>query len=100
MQQLFAAELYGGMAEWLRPSLSNHVRSPCVGSNPVVGTTNHKPTVNSAVHPSDVGKCVLRSNAEGTSTGHALIAADLKLKCLVQYKDSSFFTMSCCNFSP
>ena len=31
-------------------SLSNHARSTCVGSNPVVGTTNHKPTANSAVH--------------------------------------------------
>ena len=37
---------YGGVAEWLRRSVSN----------PVVGTTNHKPTVNSAVHPSEVGK--------------------------------------------
>ena len=34
----------------------------------VVGTTNHKPTVNSAVHPSEVGKGVLRSNSEGTSS--------------------------------
>ena len=39
-----------------------------MGSNPVVGTTNHKPTVNSAVHPSEVGKRVLRSNSEGTSS--------------------------------
>ena len=26
------------------------------GSNPVVGITNQKPTVNSAVHPSEVGQ--------------------------------------------
>ena len=35
----------GGMAEWLRRRVSNHARS-----------TNHRPTVNSAVHPSEVGK--------------------------------------------
>ena len=44
------------VAEWLRRGVSNHVRSTRVGSNPVVGTTNHKPTVNSAVHPSEVDK--------------------------------------------
>ena len=44
----------GGVAEWLRLSASNHARSTRVGSNPVVGTTNHKPTVNSAVHPSEM----------------------------------------------
>ena len=27
-----------------------------VGLTPVVGTTNHKPTANSAVHPSEVGE--------------------------------------------
>ena len=27
-----------------------------VGSNPVFGTTDHKPTVKSAVHPSEVGQ--------------------------------------------
>ena len=48
--------LYGGVAEWLRCSVSNHVRSIRVGLNPVFGTTNHKPTVNSAVHPPEVGK--------------------------------------------
>ena len=61
-----------------------------MGSHPVVGTTKHKPTVNSAVHPSKVGR-VLRSNSEDTSTGHTLIKANLKLKCLIQYKDSSLF---------
>ena len=60
-----------------------------MGSNPLVGITNHKPTVNSAVHPSEVGERVLRSNSEGTSTGHILTTANLKLKCLIQYKDSS-----------
>ena len=46
------------------------IRHSCasVGSNPVFGITKHKPTVNSAVHPSEVGKWVLRSNSEGTST--------------------------------
>ena len=46
----------GGVAEWLRRSASNHARSTRVGSNPVVGTIYHKPTVNSAVHSSEVGK--------------------------------------------
>ena len=32
------------------------LKSTLVGSNPVVGTTNHKPTINSAIHPSEVGK--------------------------------------------
>ena len=49
-----------------------------MSSNPVVGTTNHKPRVNSAVYPSEVGKGGLRSNSEGTSTGHTLITANLK----------------------
>ena len=44
------------MAEWLRRSVSNLVKSTPLGSSPVVGTTNRKPTVNSAVHPSEVGK--------------------------------------------
>ena len=46
----------GGVAEWLRRRVSNHARSTRVGSNPVVGATNHNPPVNSAVHPSEVGK--------------------------------------------
>ena len=58
-----------------------------MGSNPVVGITNHKPSVNSSVHPSEIGKWVLRSNSEGTGTGHTLITANLKLKYLIQYKD-------------
>ena len=33
-------------------------------------------------------KRVLRSNSEGTSTGHALITANLKLECFIQHKDS------------
>ena len=44
------------VAEWLRRSVLNHARSTRVGSNPIVGATNYKPTVNSAVHPSEVGK--------------------------------------------
>ena len=46
----------GGVAEWLRRRVSNHARSTRVGSNPVVGTTNHKPTVNSAVYPWSVNE--------------------------------------------
>ena len=37
----------GSVAKWLRCSVSNL---------PVLGTTNHKPTVKPAVHPSKVGK--------------------------------------------
>ena len=47
--------LNGGVAK-LRRSVSNHARSTGVGSNPVLGTTSRKPTVNSAAHPSEVGK--------------------------------------------
>ena len=47
----FAIWLNGGVAEWLKRSVSNHVSSARVGSKPVVGTTDYKPTVNSAVHP-------------------------------------------------
>ena len=47
--------IYGGVAEWLWRSISNHARSTRVGSNPVVSSSNHKPTVNPAVHPSEVG---------------------------------------------
>ena len=48
--------LNSSVAEWLRRNVSKLVRSTRVGSNPVVGNNNHKPTVNSAVHPSEVGK--------------------------------------------
>ena len=77
------------MAKWLRRNVSNNAQSTRVGSNPLIGTTNHKPTVNSAGHPSEVGKRVLRSISEGTSTGHTLITANLKFKFLIQYKDFS-----------
>ena len=43
-----------GVAEWLRRRVSGHTRSTHVGSNPVVGTVDHKPTVNSTVQPSEV----------------------------------------------
>ena len=49
-----SCQLY--MAVWPSGAVFRVVRSPCVGSNPVVGITNHKPAVNSAVHPSEVGK--------------------------------------------
>ena len=48
----------GGVAEWLRHSVTNHARSARVGSDLVVGTTNHKLTVNSAAHPPEVGENV------------------------------------------
>ena len=47
---------YGGVAKWLGRSVSNHASPTHVCLNSIVGTTNHKPTVNSAVHPSEVGK--------------------------------------------
>ena len=40
---------YGDVAERLGRSVSNHARFTRVGSNPVVGITNHKPKVHSAV---------------------------------------------------
>ena len=46
----------GGVAKWLRRSVSNLVGSTRMGSNPVADTTSHKPTANAAVHPSDLGK--------------------------------------------
>ena len=46
----------GGMADWLIRTVSNLGRSTRVGSSPVVGTMNHKPTSNSALHSSEVGK--------------------------------------------
>ena len=42
----------GGVAEWLRRSVSNLVGPTRVGANSVADTTSHKPTANSAVHPS------------------------------------------------
>ena len=51
-----------GVAEWLRHSVSNLVRSSRMGLNPIVGATNHRPTVTSSVHPSEVGKSILRGN--------------------------------------
>ena len=56
LESIISHYLDGGVAEWLRCSVSNHARCTRVGSNPFVGTTNHKPTANSAVHPSEVGK--------------------------------------------
>ena len=46
----------GGVAEWIRCSVSNLVGYTRVGSNPVADSANHKPAANSAVHPSEVGK--------------------------------------------
>ena len=57
------------MAKWLRRSVSNLVGSTRVGSNPVAGITNNKLAANSAVLPSEVGKCVLR----GTLMAQAVV---------------------------
>ena len=46
----------GGVAEWLRRSISNIVGFTRVGSNPVVETTSNTPTDDSAFHPSEVGE--------------------------------------------
>ena len=58
------------MAEWLGRRVSNHATSTRVGSNPVVGTTNDKPTVNSAVYPSrsvnEYSEVTLRAQALDT----------------------------------
>ena len=81
------------LVKWLRRRVSNHTKSTSVGSNPVVGTTNHKPTVNSAVNRSQIGKWVLRSNSEGTSTGDTPTTAHLKVKCFIQYQDFSEVTL-------
>ena len=59
------------MVKWLWRSVSNFAKSTRVGSNPVVGTTNHESTVNSAVHPSEVDKRALRDSSEGTSSNAA-----------------------------
>ena len=48
--------LYGGVAEWLRHSVLILVRTTRLGSNPEVGATDHKPTVNPAVSLSEAGK--------------------------------------------
>ena len=48
----------GGVAEWLRRSVSNHATSTRVGLNPLVGIINHKPTANSGAHPSEAGERV------------------------------------------
>ena len=42
------------VAEWLRRSVSNRLGFTRVGSNPVIGTTNNKPTADSAVYLSEV----------------------------------------------
>ena len=44
-----------GMAEWLRSKVSSLVGFNGAGSNPFVGTTDHKPTANSDVHHVEVG---------------------------------------------
>ena len=59
------------LADWLRHSDSNLVEFTRVGSNPVAGTTNHKPTADSELHPSEVSKRVFRGNSESTSSNAA-----------------------------
>ena len=69
--------IHGGMAEWLRRSALNLVRSTSVGSNPVDGATTHKQTTHSTFHPTrsvnEHSEVTLRTNA-----GHTLITANLK----------------------
>ena len=48
--------LHGGEAEWLWRNMSNLVGSTRSGTIPVAYTANDKPTANSAVHPSEVGR--------------------------------------------
>ena len=55
-------------AKFLTHTVSNPMDFTHVASNPVFGITNHKPTANSAVHPSEAGKCVLGDNFEDTSS--------------------------------
>ena len=50
-----------GVVEWWG-SVSKLMESTRVGSNQVIGTTNHRPTANSAAHPCEVGKRVLRGS--------------------------------------
>ena len=59
------------VAKWLRRSVSKFAGCTRVGSNPVAGTTNHKPAATSAVHPSKVDKWVLRGNSEGKTRSAA-----------------------------
>ena len=80
----------GGTAEWLRRSVSNHMRGLLVR----VRIPSLEPLIISqqssqlSVLPSSLNE-YSRSNSDGTSTGHTLITANLKLKCFIRYKDSS-----------
>ena len=53
MEGLFA--IYGGVAEWLRHSISNLVGSTFIGSNQGV-RAKYKPTANSAFHLLEVNE--------------------------------------------
>ena len=68
----------GGVAEWLRRSASNLVGSTHVGTNPMVGTTKHKPTANSTVHQRSVNEyseATLRAQAIELQAHISCIAA-------------------------
>ena len=61
----------GGVAEWIRRNVSNLVGYTRMGSNPIADSAGQKPAAKSAVHPSEVGKLVLRGNSEGVSRSAA-----------------------------
>ena len=44
------------VAEWLRRSVSNHVRSTRVGSNPVVGNTTSQQSTQLSIHPKSINE--------------------------------------------
>ena len=64
------ADWCGGVAEWLRRSVANLVNLLSLVRAPPSEPFPHKPTVNSAVHPSEVGKWALRSNSEDEHWTH------------------------------
>ena len=80
------------VAEWLRRSVSNHARSTRVGSNPVVITlTTSQQSIQLSILPrlvNEYSEVTLREKALDT-----LITANLKLKCFIQYQDSSQTTL-------
>ena len=71
--------LSGSVAQWLSGSVAKRQgfeTSEVYSRGFKSCHRKHKATVNSGIRLSDVGKSVLRSNSEGTSTGYTLIAAN------------------------
>ena len=51
----------GNLTKWFSAlCFESYGISTRVGSNPFAGTTDHKPAANSALHPFEVGKSVLK----------------------------------------